>query len=73
MAHMVSFIDVHKKTLAVVVGDAGKDEEVQFVRRKFGAGAGEVKACAEFLTKLARLSQFAGLARGKSFRISRGV
>ena len=52
MSHMVSFIDVHKKMVAVVVADAGKDEEVQFVRRKFGAGAGEVRRCAEFLTEL---------------------
>ena len=52
IAPMVSFIDVHKKMLAVVVGDAGKDEKVQFIRRKFGADAREVKACAEFLTEL---------------------
>lgn len=52
MAHMVSFIDVHKKMLAVVVADAGKDEEAQFVRRKFGTGSGEVKMCADFLSEL---------------------
>ena len=48
MARIVSFIDVHKKMLAVVVGDAGKDEKVHFMRRKFGAGAGDCAACAEF-------------------------
>ena len=48
MARIVSFIDVHKKMLAVVVGDAGKDEKVHFMRREFGAGAGDCTACAEF-------------------------
>ncbi len=52
MAHMVSFIDVHKKMLAVVVADAGKDEEVQFLRRKFGTGAEELRSCADYLTGL---------------------
>jgi transposase len=52
MAHMMSFIDVHKSMLAVVVGDAGTDEQVQFVRRKFGTGAEQVKICAEFLEGL---------------------
>jgi len=52
MPHGVAFIDVHKKMLAVVAGDAGKDEPVQLVRRKFGADAGELKALAEFLSAL---------------------
>jgi hypothetical protein len=30
---------VHKKMLAVVVADAGTDEQIQFVRRKFTTSA----------------------------------
>jgi transposase len=52
MAHMMSFIDVHKSMAAVVVGDAASEEEVQFVRRKFGTGAAGVRACGDFLESL---------------------
>ena len=42
-SYKVAAIDVHKKMLAVVVADVGKDEwEVE--RRKFGTAASELKA-----------------------------
>ena len=36
MSYRVAGIDVHKKLLAVVVTDASREGELQFVRRKFG-------------------------------------
>ena len=48
MAHMVATIDVHKKMLAVVVGDAARPGEVQFQRRKFGALDGDLRLLAEW-------------------------
>jgi transposase len=53
MSHMVAFIDVHKKMLAVVVGDGGKDGPVQLVRKKFGAGEGELEVLANYLKEFA--------------------
>jgi len=52
MAHMVSTIDVHKKMLAVVVGDSAQQGEVQFQRRKFGTGAGDLRVLFDWLTAL---------------------
>jgi transposase len=52
MRHMVSTIDVHKKMLAVVVADTAQEGEVQFVRRKFGARAGDLRVLSAWLTEL---------------------
>lgn len=49
---MVSTIDVHKKMLAVVVADTAQEGEVQFVRRKFGARAGDLRVLSAWLTEL---------------------
>jgi transposase len=43
MAHMVATIDVHKRMLAVVVGDAAELGEVKFERRKFGTRDGDLR------------------------------
>jgi hypothetical protein len=42
-SYKVVAIDVHKKMLAVVVADVGKDEW-EFERRKFGTATSELKA-----------------------------
>ena len=47
-SYKVASIDVHKKMLAVVVADVGKDEW-EFERRKFGTAASELKALEEWL------------------------
>ena len=52
MTHMVSTIDVHKKILAVVAADTAQEGEVQFVRRKFGARAGDLRVLSAWLTEL---------------------
>ena len=51
MSHMVAFIDVHKKVLAVVTGDAAQEGEVHLLRRKFGTGEGDLELLAIFLTE----------------------
>ncbi len=45
----IAGIDVHKAMLAVVVADIAGGGEFVFERRKFGTGAGELKALAEWL------------------------
>jgi transposase len=52
MKHMVAGIDVHKKLLAVVVADAGTEQEFRFERRKFAAGAEGVRLLCEWLAAL---------------------
>lgn len=52
MSHMVAFIDVHKKMLAVVAGDYAKDGEMVLQRRKFGAGVGDLRVLGDWLTEL---------------------
>jgi transposase len=47
-SYKVVAIDFHKKMLAVVVADVGKDEW-EFERRKFGTVASELKALEEWL------------------------
>jgi hypothetical protein len=47
-SYKVVAIDVHKKMLAVVVADVGKDEW-EFERRKFGTATSELKALEEWL------------------------
>src|SRR2546430_14406001 len=51
MSHMIAGIDVHKKMLAVVAADAAA-EELQFQRRKFGTGAGDLRVLAVWLAEL---------------------
>src|ERR1700693_3914027 len=41
--YFVAGIDVHKRMLAVVVADAGREGEFHFEKRKFGATASELK------------------------------
>lgn len=50
--YKVAGIDVHKKMLAVVVANVAKVGELEFVRRKFGTGAAELHACAEWLGEM---------------------
>jgi transposase len=52
MKRMIAGIDVHKKMLAVVVADAGKQEEVRFERQKFAAGAKGIGLLCEWLAAL---------------------
>ena len=47
-SNKVVAIDVHKKMLAAVVADVGKDEW-EFERRKFGTATSELKALEEWL------------------------
>jgi transposase len=42
-AYHIAAIDVHKKMLAAVVTDAARVGEFRFERRKFGAGAGDLR------------------------------
>jgi transposase len=48
-AYKVAGIDVHKKMLAVVITDAAEVGEFRFERRKFGAGAAELRTLADWL------------------------
>lgn len=50
--YKVAGIDVHKKMLAVVVANVAKVGELEFVHRKFGTGAAELQACAEWLVEM---------------------
>jgi len=52
MKRMIAGIDVHKKMLAVVVTDAGKQEEFRFERRKFAAVAEGIGLLCEWLAAL---------------------
>jgi len=52
MSHRIAGIDVHKKMLAVVVGDAAEEGDVQLQRKKFGAMAGDLQMLAEWLAGL---------------------
>ncbi len=45
------YIDVHKKMLAVVVTDAARVGEFRFERRKFGAGAGDLRVLEAWLAE----------------------
>jgi transposase len=47
----VAAIDVHKKMLAVVVTDAARVGEFRFERRKFGAGAGDLRLLEAWLAQ----------------------
>jgi transposase len=48
--YKIAGIDVHKAMLAVVVTDAAKVGEFRFERRKFGAGAAQLKLLDDWLT-----------------------
>lgn len=50
-SYKLAGIDVHKKMLAVVVADAAESGDYQFQRRKFGAGAAELRLLAEWLAE----------------------
>jgi transposase len=50
-AYKVAGIDVHKRMLAVVITDAAEIGEFRFERRKFGAGAAELKQLDEWLSE----------------------
>lgn len=49
MSYSIAGIDVHKKTLAVVVADVSLEGEYCFERQKFGATPGELRRLAEWL------------------------
>lgn len=50
-AYHIAGIDVHKKMLAVVVTDAARVGEFRFERRKFGAGAGDLRVLEAWLAE----------------------
>jgi transposase len=50
-AYHIAAIDVHKKMLAVVVTDAARVGEFRFERRKFGAGAGDLRLLEAWLAE----------------------
>jgi len=50
-SYTIAGIDVHKKMLAVVVTDVGKEGEFQFERRKFGALDSDLRALAKWLAE----------------------
>jgi transposase len=50
-SYKVAGIDVHKKMLAVVVTDAARVGEFRFERRKFGAGAGDLRLLEAWLAE----------------------
>jgi len=52
MSHMVSFLDVHKRMLAAVIGDAAKDREEHLLRRKFGAREGDLQVLVDWYKEL---------------------
>lgn len=52
MSHRVAFVDVHKRMLAVVAGDAAKEEEAPLLRRKFGAREGDLRVLSAWFTEL---------------------
>lgn len=47
--YKVAGIDVHKKMLAVVVTDVAQPGQYQFIRRKFGAGAAELRSLVDWM------------------------
>jgi len=49
--YFVAGIDVHKRMLAVVVADAGREGEFHFEKRKFGATASELKLMRAWLSE----------------------
>jgi len=49
MPYRIAGIDVHKKTLAVVVSDVEIDNEYQFERRQFGSTAAALRQLADWL------------------------
>jgi transposase len=51
MSYKVAGIDVHKKMLAVVITDIGEGGEFRFERRKFGAGAGDLRLLGDWLAE----------------------
>lgn len=53
MTYRIAGIDVHKKMLAIVIADVAGHGEYEFQRRKFGAGAGELRVVAEWLREQA--------------------
>ena len=53
MTYRIAGIDVHKKMLAIVIADVATTGEYQFERRKFGTGAGELGAMADWLKERA--------------------
>ncbi len=50
-AYHIAGIDVHKKMLAVVVTDAARVGEFRFERRKFGAGAVDLRVLEAWLAE----------------------
>jgi transposase len=50
-SYTIAGIDVHKKMLAVVVTEVGKEGEFQFKRRKFGALDSDLRALAKWLAE----------------------
>lgn len=52
MSHIVIAIDVHKRMLAVVAGDAATEGEVELQCRKYGVGWGDLRLLIGWLTEL---------------------
>ena len=51
MAYRIAGIDVHKKKLAVVVGDVEVDDEYQFERRWYGSNPEQLRLLSEWLVE----------------------
>jgi transposase len=50
-SYKLAGIDVHKRMLAVVIADAAREGEFQFLRRKFGATESELRQLSEWLAQ----------------------
>lgn len=51
ITYFVAGIDVHKRMLAVVIADAGREGEFGFQGRKFGTTPGELKLLRTWLSE----------------------
>ena len=49
MAYRIAGVDVHKRMLAVVIGDIAVEGDLQFQQRKFGANPSDLRRLAEWL------------------------
>ena len=49
MAYRIAGVDVHKRMLAVVIGEIAVEGDLQFQQRKFGANPSDLRRLAEWL------------------------
>src|SRR5277367_765183 len=70
--YKVAGIDVHKSMLAVVITDASEIGEFRFERRKFGAGAAELKQLEEWFDEQG-VGGAVGFRPARSFGVASGA